>query len=725
MNTRNLLPSLTAILVCASIHAADIKPDMKFMKEAAEKVWSTENADFNPKTELTDSIYADCSAVYIAVDNVADAKRREATPFGPYRGLNRQYLGETTLDYYTRYMVKLNDANAVQEFTEHEFDAKTQDKILSDFVIYSQQDAFGAKIHKSDGTVVDVDVSTALPVTEGKKNKASKFKIAIPGLEPGDVLEYFIFTRQYMLGNQKAAANIPIMKAWPIYRYSFTGTVDNVLTTELNTFNGLGAEVFEQSTSGDREVIKTGFENVEKLGDEKYCNFSRQVPYLRISVADNVSRVFPNMATARKPGVYFNLMPNIIMAECAEYFQYKEIYAPDASKAWGIVKNYRKSHPEAEWEEIADAAWMAARYVAVVSEKSYNEWSVVSLFKDLLEKAKISEPATLAVTTSRTDIPVREIAGATQATPICIVGERVYLADNNYVYMPGEVPGKYQGETALTLGGPRSKVFTELKMGADTIQASNSRINSETFNVMASINPENEAILDIAYDLTATGSQKSIGSAFLSKKDIIELSEDFLGIKESKRSKERFDVVQIDDSRREALEQMPKLNFDIENFKVDSVSIISPGFLPGNNTFEYRITGSVDNLVTNAGGDLLLSVGKLAGASGFPKIDPSKPRDIDIYTSGPYSQRYNFKLKVPDGYTVDASSLEALNTNKANICGNFFVQANYDPQNNTVNISTKFINKRLIYPAKVWEDFLDLRRAAHDFADATIILTPQ
>lgn len=726
MNLKSLiLPIISIIIVNYHALSADIKPDMKFINEATSIVWGHNANQFDAKTIMTDSIYHDSSAIYIAVMDYINAKRVEATPFGIYKGANREYFGETTVDYYTRYMVKLIDSNAIEEFSTHTFRAKTETKAAFGYLLFSSIDAFGARIHKPDGSVIDVDCSTALPETAGKKDKVSKFKIAIPGLEPGDVLEYFQFVRTYYLGDQQVGINFEIFKQYPIASYNFSGTFDKILTTEINTFNGLEPETFKVKYGTERDTIITEFNNIEQFDEPKFSNKYRQIPYFRFKIADNHSRVFGHSKTSRRPGIYTNLTPPVIMAEIAEKYSLRPLPANDPTKTWGLVKTYMKNNPEASWQEIADAAWIATRYVALVSKESYNDWDLISLFKDVIDKAKLPEEARLAVTTSRYAIPINEIAGAQQATPIVIMGDRIYLQDDNLIYCPGELPGKYQGEKAMSFTGSRANIFNDFKLRLDTLPSSQHKDNSESLNIIAQINPDEDHLIDFEYTSTTTGTMKASGSAFLNSKDIIEMSEEYLGVKAKNRSKRKFDLVALDDSRRKALEAMPEIDFSSQDITVDSVSILSPGLLPEYKTFEYRITGNIDGLITNVGDEILIKIGNLVGAAGYSSINRNKPRDLDIYTPSPYNQRYTLTFKVPDEYILDTESLNNLQVNKANLCGSYFVQTTYDQEKNEIKVIANRRNNRTIYPYTMWNEFLDLRDAVSEFGDATLILIPK
>lgn len=89
-------------------------------------------------------------------------------------------------------MVRLLDQKAVEDYGDTEFGVKENIKYRG-LQLYEAKDVFGARIHKPDGTVVEIDVpDNAIEVAHGKKaDKGRKYKIAIPGLAVGDILEQY------------------------------------------------------------------------------------------------------------------------------------------------------------------------------------------------------------------------------------------------------------------------------------------------------------------------------------------------------------------------------------------------------------------------------------------------------------------------------------------------------------------------------------------------------
>jgi hypothetical protein len=107
--------------------------------------------------------------------------------------------GERSLVFYEniRFKIKLNDKNAVTAFTEFYF--RYSDK----------EDGFSARIYKNNGVTANVNLADAVRVEntgsvpeffksffDQELNAQNRYyKVAIPDLEPGDLLEYVTITK--------------------------------------------------------------------------------------------------------------------------------------------------------------------------------------------------------------------------------------------------------------------------------------------------------------------------------------------------------------------------------------------------------------------------------------------------------------------------------------------------------------------------------------------------
>ncbi len=715
---KNVILIILCLNTVIGIRAAG--PNQKFMREAAKIVWNTKLEQFNPKAQLDDSIFDNASAAYIAIHEDVTANMKSSPFSQPSRGI---YIGESTFIHYTRKMVKINDASAIENFAEFSFSPLVKYEATAGFSQYETEEAFGARIYKPDGSVVDIDMNNTLVETSGKKGKTiENYKIAIPGLEVGDVLEYFLYNRTMFLGNQSIGMTIGVMEEYPISDYSFNGVFNPDFTVELTSNN---FEIPNQYTydSDGNFLYELGIVNISDFDAPRWFSVGRQMPFISLYVSDNKSMLFDRPASARVSGLYVNLVAPVIMQEIAEYYA-EDIRLPMSAvgKVNSLVKNYLKVHTEATDREIADAAWLACLYFTLSDkENSYNEWQFIALFKDVMDKQKIQTPVRLAVSSPRTGVDVERLGGRHRATPLVLVGEVPYILDKNMSMAPGEISGTYFNEKMFTFDGSREEVFRLNKINLERLPKSSARHNSDIRDLTVTI-PDDPTTEEVTFRYTSTmsGAMKSAMGEIVNIPDYLNAIAEYLDIPDKKRSDRKFDTVALDAENREILEKMPSMEFDIETHSVDSVGMISFGFLPGDNKMSYFVSGTIDGLLSSAGDDIIFNVGRLGGKFSDLK-DMKEKRDIDIITDSPKLTRTNITVNVPDGYYIEESELASLNINVGNSCGQFFTQANLSPDGNLI-LQVQLRNPATIYSFNEWGDFLAVHRAAAEFSGLSIVL---
>lgn len=705
----------------AALCAFAAGPNQKFMKEAAKAVWDQPLEQFNPATELTDSIFEDASAAYIAVYEDVSAKMEDSPFSQPSRS---KYIYENTLVHYVRKMVRINDASAIDNFSDFTFAPRLRIEAIAGYPQYEREEAFGARIYKPDGSVVDVDMGNTLVETSGKKGKkAEKYKIAIPGLEVGDVLDYFRYTKFRFLGNQSVGMTIDVMEKYPIHNYTFNSTFDPGLSIELTSHNGLEIPAgYVYDAKGNFKYDVT-FSDIMAFDSPKWFSAGRQMPFMTLYVSDNKSLLFDRSASARVAGFYVNLVAPVIMREISEYYA-EDIVMPYGvvGKVNSMVNDYRKAHPDATDRQIADAAWLATVYfVSTDSENKYSEWKIISLFKDVLDKQKLETPVLLAVTSPRSGVDVESLGGRHRAVPMVMVGDVPYMFDKNLSMAPGELQGEYINEKMFTFGGKREEIFKLNDVKITRLPKSSARQNADVRDVTVTI-PADPSSTDVtfSYTSTMTGAMKDVMGDIVNEPDYLKGVEDFLDIPAKKRNKRKYDIVALNAANREILEDMPKTDFDIENCHVDSASMISLGFLPDATQMKYAIAGTIDGLFSMAGDDMIFNIGRLGGNFADFK-DLKEERDIDIITAYPSQVRTNLTVNIPEGYYVEESELADLNSNLNNVCGQFYTQASLTPEGN-VMLQVQLRNPSTIYSYSQWGDFLAVRRAAAEFSAKNIVI---
>lgn len=717
---RHYLLIAVSLLLSQTVSAAK-GLDLNYLRKCAETVWSMELPQFDPKAPLDSSLYENVSAVFIASYTKVNATRDEVSDIGRFTTTIGTIVAKNNVRVISRNMVKLNDAKAIDDFSDFRFLPDEYLSLRAGLLAYDYKYAFGARIHKPDGRIMDVDMSSTLTETEGKKGKTVTYhKIAIPGLEVGDVLDYFYLTDRYMLANQSVGFDVEVFRKYPVRNFLLSMTLNSRLTTEINSFNELPQCEFSGFDSEGRANCGLELQHLQAFEKSQWCKPKRQVPYMRVKISDNVSNLFKTLKSVRRCGVLINNGALPVLYEIAEVISDLEVPSKDASAVMSLVKNYRKLNPEASEEQIADAAWLATLYIAFVSKENFDSWLIAAMYKDTMDKLQLSLPVTMAVATSRDEIPLDQIASYKQVSPLVMVGDRPFLHSAIMSFQPGEIPGGYSGEPAYTLGGKRSEVYAKKDFGHITLPLSNAKANARMIESTVTIPDVSGSQLAIDYTSTIRGFYKAIGELMVTPDHFLLKVEGYLAIPEKDRSKRKMDVAANALLRDEILSEMPKLDFNIKECVLDSASVVSVGFLPDESSLSYKATCSAEGLVSPAGDDLIVSLPALAMRPADVR-DEKREREISIMTAGPSNVTAQIRFQIPEGYTVNSADLEHLQVNVSNLCGMFYAQTALDQDGNIIMKVVQRNNKTIYHPDR-WTDFLTLQEAADAFVSSSLVL---
>lgn len=722
MNILSHLPyrlfAAAALLIVTIQAHADI--DKKYFSKIAKEIWAEEMPMFNPKADLSDSLYQNRSAVFIAryvglvakYDDSANPGKYNVTGVANSNCINARSLQRT--------MVKLFDKSAVESFSEFSI-APPQKEDLRGFLLYSIKPSFGARIHKPDGTVTEVDLKEALTVTKGKKKKEDEeYKIAVPGLEVGDVLEYF-YCNEYAAEEMSLhRENLSLLKGYPTKHLVVECSIAPQLAFEYGNYNGAPAFTADGRT---KDGLNHCFIEITDMNpvEEKMPFFSeaRQMPYLVMHVLNNTARLEFISSTARPGGIRKMVYPYLIQDAAAAIRMCK---LPDKVEgtAFDIVKNWRKNHPDASEREIADAAWMAIRYAGVKEETRITPRQYCVIFYNIIEKLKLTNPVRVALTSSRKDVPVTEMASYRDIDYIAMLDNVAYFPDEDVTTLPGETPENYCGEEAIMFNAPPSNPQLHTFAQKVNLAPSKPKDHCTESELTARIDPENEENLLVEHTRSYTGALKSTFLSLMSMPDWQKEYERYLGLKPAKRK---------DNSNgnifKELLEQNPELvseHFWGKDSRVDSITVVNKGLTPDDPMATYRMKGSVQGLISQAGNGLMVNIGTLYGKQIEVK-GSERNRDVAVVMATAHRQRSKIRLRIPDGYSVNPESLESLNRQVITPEASFFTEATLDGNDVVVNIAERYM--RALYPAESWPNILKVLDAASEFSSASIILNPK
>ncbi|MDE6080979.1 MAG: DUF3857 domain-containing protein [Muribaculaceae bacterium] len=717
--------------VCLSGSADTKKLNQGFLKKAAKQVWNMDLPQFDPKKELTDTIYDGASAANIAVYYYFGADRHEMSTLRDGRIPPKEWrLGETECLFLQRRMVKILAEKGLEENSTFTFEPSETERI-DQIMVWDMNVAFGARIFKPDGKVIEVDMKQTLTDGDGKKGKdAVKHKLAIPGLEVGDVLDYFKYLEGYFLGNSGIAQKWLLMSDYPSASFVMEASLDPALTTIVSAFNGVEPPTRFTSKEG-KECLSWRHTDLPSFKIPSFCEPERQVPVMNIDISDNISEIYHHPKSRRRPGVFFNPMAQTALPGIAEYYSGRKWEGSDMSKATAIMKSYREANPDASPLDIADASYLTTRYIAGLSKDPFTQWDKAAFMKDLLDKQNIDSVSYLGISNPRRNIDVSYIFQYNHCNPLITVGDRHYFFPQNLAVAPGELPPGYSGETMFKLHGKRKELYENFFFTMDKLPKETAAANTAVFDVRVDLEDAEEGVVNLSYNASRKGQFKSLAGAIVETPDFNEFCEEKLGIpgKVMKKKKidalkeNRFDMAKLEDDQKKKLEQMYEADLGIESMEVDSMIILDFGFDAASPEFRYHLSGKVDDVVAPAGDDIILSIGKLASVVQLTdKERTEKKREISIFTPGASNRRVNLTVSVPEGYTVDSEAIQELaKQSSGGRAGLFMSQVNYDEDNKEIKITLLMRNPSAIYAPAHWDDFRKVREDAASFGEASIV----
>lgn len=703
--------------LCAMAPEAWAKLDKKFIENKTKEVWQTEVDAFDPKADLSDSIYQNESAVYIAIQNKLDADYYNDRDMTKYAELGTSRANAIDATYLRRYMVKLNDMKAVEDFGDFEFDP-TIGSDIGLFKFFEVKQAFGARVHKPDGSVNDVDISEAFAIEAGKNNETKNYKIAIPGLAPGDVLEYYYLDQYHINELDMPAFNVDLLRPYPTKSRMISADINEALTLEYKTHNGAPTIPLLGKEKGVYK-IGIGMKDVGKIPSAALIVKERQLPYYRFVLKNNTSKVRRYPPSVRGTGVYPNVVFPEIMKDGAYAIEGYEPDKGDLGKAADMVRDWQKAHPDATDKDIADAALIAARLVTMTSKKSYNDLMLAAFLIDLCEKIKLPIPASMGLTTSKLEAEVHTISDFTDADPVAVIGDRVLFPGFSKLYLtPGETPLMFDGETVATWIGSRQNYHIGTPREV-VIPAARPRDNSQTRTINVTLDPENPGRTDVEMTSKGVGFGKYRAMSVMTGDEVIRTYENYLGVPEKDRYKSKAKESEVNELRAKGLKDYAKKEFMAEADSIRTFRLIKAGVTPDDKESEFTFTATLNDVFEEDGDDFVLNIGQLLPKETELTETQRQPRDIEIVVPILSIERVNLNIDLPEGYTVEPDELAAIAKNVNNQSASFYAEAKINDAGN-LEIAIQERYPKSVLPADKWAEFLEVSDALRDFKNSNI-----
>lgn len=698
-----------------------------------EMVWAWDKPEFK-EYELPAGYDNESAVILVRHQHI------EATSKNRFR-MNALLFGDTNRElFYTnidRRMVKINDLSALTGFSELSFREET--KITGYMRSNKLKTIVGARVIKPDGRIVEVAIDDeAVAVTEGKKEKDALKKVAIPGLQVGDILDYFICDEMELETYNVPPETFTFFAQYPVLNYSIRCEFGNKLTVEYRSVNG-APEMRSTVDANNNYILEAEAQNLMKvsaLDEMRWISPYRSLPMIRMYVLNNSSKLIYKSPNARKSGVYENLPYDeylndskaVLAAQENQMFWMKDIH----KKVKKTVSEYIQRQPSMNDEQLAVLLYDALRFHWPNNYSNFPRSKFVVKLQQLFKEHNIKHR--LLFVTSRFGAHKDEVVSDDDILTGLLANDRqLFFFINGYKYA-GEIPPAYQGETAATVEvvkyAMNKKYGIEGNVGQYEIPGSEAADNLLVSRLEVNFPIDNPQELTIRRNLKCTGNMKEDYWSLILYEDWDKAMREDLGIEqtlieelqEDKSTRKRVDeYISVLENRKK--EQKDNVELELTAYhgqkpaKITDYSFDAIGTTADRPALDYTVSYTLDGLVKSAGDNLVLEIGKLIGQQWEPD-ELDEKRNMDAYLPTPLRLNYEIEIEVPQGYTVE--ELDALVSAYSNDCGGFY--ADYKLENSTLFVSVNKVYEKSYVPIDQWNEMLMIAKKANDFQAKTIVL---
>ena len=707
-------------LTILTANANDEKDYARFAEELRQKVWSDNDPMFSnyqcPEKYTNSQLY---SAVILAARTDVDVTRKSYIRMtGLMMFGNPKMLGRHELN---RMLIKLNDAAALKKYSEFDYSTFKRGRNYRGLEEKVQQ-VLGVRVIKPDGRIVNVDSKEYAITREGKKGSDVSHKLAVPGLEVGDVLDVFTYEELMVQDRNVPEFTFSFMAPYPMLHYKVNCTIDKKFTVQYRSLNG--APEFKASTDDDdNTVLEAEVRNVDRVEPALWYNPVKQSPLILLyvqdkSVSDKKIKSLKNRDLQANPDYEFILRDDFSFLHTHKK-KVKEYYD------WPLNKKLMKDEIArakklADKEEAARIIYtgLLYSYRAHDDYDAYTPYHFIIMMGEMLDRCNV--PYQFIISTDDENEPLDKLIHVGNVLWLLKVGD-TYFA-----------PPTYQGMTAgllpAHLQGRKAALITKLadnnsKYELITLPQSTAADNLDDVQLTATIDG---TILTIDRTESRTGTMKEGTAPIMTDEQEYEAYDEYLGRKKeyikgvNKRLREgtQQQFSKQSEDQQDDFKAEIEMYHDVAADRLLSTEILSTGIDPQHPEFTYKTQYTMDGWVKKAGSNLVVSVGKLIGSQA--KVEGvNRNRMFDVNRSSPGLLRWDIRVNIPDGYEVSSESLSKLSRSVKNSAGEFTALASVEGRQLRLVVSKRYDKSE--YPASQWQDLLQMLDAADEFTTMQIV----
>jgi len=636
--------------------------------------------------------------------------------------------------------VKINDKSALEAFSTIEYQKKL-DKTTT-FLFNKMMDVantyIGAKIIKPNGS--ENIVNTGEEVLLKNEQKDQKGKLAIPGLQVGDILDYYITNidvSETGEGNSfKDNDNLFVLAdEYPVLYFSLDFQYSKKVRVQYICANG--APKFEESNNdADDLLMSLKVRNLPKYQSQLWTSPLRQYPYIEVGSSYSLlpARYQPDPNATRFEN-------NEIVFE-SSFLEYSGFNVPEEKLKdfFGSHKNVKNAPLDSlvkvlydEWKFEVFCTYLGdeLKDISNINYRSAQSRHAAAVMSMMLTDLGVDNSVLLVA--PRNSNSLENVYNPEDMDAMILINTQtpIYLAFDDIVTHYNEIPARFQGEKATQLFPTRKNAQKySFETSSVTIPVAAPDKNQVEENLQVSLESANAQKLKITRVVKEQGELRHADQKLLLPVQDIddgyrtmvkgdELAKRLKAIQETKKMVDDYTfsfTKQKTDNAKNFTAEI-KGQYDQDPEQVQDTKIINAALENTDPVFQYTESFVLNNLVKKAGNNYIIDAGKLTGS--FYKLeDKDRKRTLDVYMPCARTFKYTISIAIPPGYS--AKGMEEMTIKKANKTGSFSSTAVVSGNNLVITVNRVYTNN--FEKAADWPLLTELIDAASNFNSQKILL---
>lgn len=702
---------LTALLLATGfLYAEDYNA---LAQRIRQEVWKWDLPEFQQR-DIPEQFQKESSIILAAHSRVTISLR---SPLNLWLTKDRKQSCQNTY----RMLVKINDKNAVDEYSQFEYNTQWKDVSITQRT--EVQRILGIRIIKPDGSMKEIE-SDAYKTTDGPQERQ---RIAIPGLETGDILDIFWMDNIELKNRQMDPLYFTFATNKPMLSYTIHCELNKNLVSEYRSLNG--APQFTASTTPEGDFIldasSTGPVGKEPIG---WYVTMRQTPIISLQIFNPSLPLTTPSKYARAKGLHKDVPLRVIEQEAASRFlEFTPLLITANASVIKLMKNYLTNHPNRTEKEKADYLFQALYFEWWHNDEDCTPDKFIIALHHLFKKHKIN--CEVGMTTR---IEMEELDQLTRASNLTFAlrldDGTCYFYPDSYP-VPGEIPASVNGQPIDWIPAGDLKANLEKPFLREYLPADKAQEITNSFSVHASFSSEIPNALDIERKCTYVKSySKTLMQELLvcyqdydnAMRHILETPKKLL---EETNAKERAVLsASLEQERKEEIYRYQNeayIYHETQPHRVSQYTMEQIGIGNRCPDLKYQLTYILPDCVKKAGSNYLVSIGKLIGRNGH--IEPSMRTDNHeqiLYQAR--TTQWEIYMDIPEGFETDPESISRLQRTIENEAGTFRSQASLDEKQIKLSL-IRSIKERTL-PADKLPQLLEIMDAVSAFGRQTVFL---